>query len=105
MSKRFAASLIAAAVLAIVAGSGAAEAAITPTEGTSERSAAPAGPPPAAGSKKLAHVEDLAHRRIGALQGSAHVKYVAQTWPRATLLQYNTPADLVLAVKTGKVDA
>jgi polar amino acid transport system substrate-binding protein len=54
---------------------------------------------------KLAHVDDLKDRRIGALQGSAHVEYVEKTWPRATLLQYNTPADLLLAVKTGKVDA
>jgi polar amino acid transport system substrate-binding protein len=59
---------------------------------------------PAAGSK-LAHVDELKDKRIGALQGSAHVEYVEKTWPRATLLQYNTPADLLLAVKTGKVDA
>ena len=54
---------------------------------------------------KLAHVDDLKDKRIGALQGSAHVDYVEKTWPRATLLQYSSPADLLLAVKTGKVDA
>src|SRR6185295_3602859 len=31
--------------------------------------------------------------------------YVVKTWPQATLLQYNSPSDLGLAVKTGKVDA
>jgi polar amino acid transport system substrate-binding protein len=54
---------------------------------------------------KLVNVDDLKDKRVGALQGSAHVEYVEKTWPRATLLQYNTPADLLLAVKTGKVDA
>ena len=54
---------------------------------------------------KLAQVGDLKDRRIGVLQGSAHVGYVERTWPKATLLQYGTPADLLLAVKTGKVDA
>jgi His/Glu/Gln/Arg/opine family amino acid ABC transporter permease subunit len=54
---------------------------------------------------KLVHVDDLKDKRIGVLQGSAHVDYVERNWPRATLLQYSSPADLLLAVKTGKVDA
>ena len=61
---------------------------------------------PACGAAtKLVNVDDLKDKRVGALLGSAHVEYVEKTWPRATLLQYNTPADLLLAVKTGKVDA
>src|SRR6185295_19452556 len=59
----------------------------------------------AAAGTRLTQVDDLKDKRIGALQGSAHVGYVEKTWPRATLLQYNSPADLLLAVKTGKVDA
>jgi len=39
------------------------------------------------------------------LLGSAHADYVTTHYPRATLLQYSSPADLILAVKTGKVDA
>jgi polar amino acid transport system substrate-binding protein len=58
-----------------------------------------------AATPKLAHVDDLKDKRIGVLQGSAHVEYVQKTWPKATLLQYGAPADLLLAVKTGKVDA
>ncbi|HEX2828194.1 MAG TPA: ABC transporter substrate-binding protein/permease [Burkholderiales bacterium] len=64
-----------------------------------------AGAAPAAAPAKLAHVDDLKDKRVGALLGSAHVDYVRKTWPRATLLQYSSPADLLLAVKTGKVDA
>ncbi len=61
--------------------------------------------PAGAAGEKLVNVDDLKDKRVGALQGSAHVEYVEKTWPRATLLQYNAPADLLLAVKTGKVDA
>jgi polar amino acid transport system substrate-binding protein len=101
----FATSLVVVATLCFVDGSGAAETPAPPTEVKSKRSAPAAGSAQATESKKLEHVDDLADRRIGALQGSAHVEYVEKTWPRATLLQYNTPADLLLAVKTGKIDA
>jgi polar amino acid transport system substrate-binding protein len=104
MRKRFAISLIVVAILGFIATCRAAEPAAS-AQDTSERSAASAASPEGTGSKKLAHVDDLDGRRIGALQGSAHVEYVEKTWPRATLLQYNTPADVLLAVKTEKVDA
>ena len=64
-----------------------------------------AGSAAQAAPAKLAHVDDLKDKRVGALLGSAHVDYVQKTWPRATLLQYGSPADLLLAVKTGRVDA
>jgi polar amino acid transport system substrate-binding protein len=105
MRTRFAASLVVLAMLGFVAASGSTEATAPAIEGTSKRSAAAAASVQATESKKLEHVDDLAERRIGVLQGSAHVEYVEKTWPRATLLQYNTPADLLLAVKAGKVDA
>src|SRR5688572_12158162 len=54
---------------------------------------------------KLEHVDDLKDKRIGVLLGSAHVDYVTKHYPRASLLQYSSPADLILAVKTGKADA
>ncbi|WP_346354038.1 ABC transporter substrate-binding protein/permease [Azotosporobacter soli] len=54
---------------------------------------------------KLATLEDLKDKRIGILLGSVHDAYVAKTFPDATVLQYKSPSDLVLAVKTGKVDA
>ena len=75
--------------------------------GDTERPAAnaPSQPPAVPVSAKLRQVDDLADKRIGALLGSAHVDYVTRTWPRATLMQYGSPADLLLAVKTGKVDA
>ncbi|MGJ0484809.1 MAG: ABC transporter permease subunit [Methylomicrobium sp.] len=53
----------------------------------------------------LASVADLKDKRIGVLVGSAHDIYAAKNFPAATILQYKSPADVALAVKTGKVDA
>ncbi|MGR9046844.1 MAG: transporter substrate-binding domain-containing protein, partial [Gammaproteobacteria bacterium] len=54
---------------------------------------------------KLASTADLKDKRIGVLVGSAHDTYATRNYPDATILQYKTPADVALAVKTGKVDA
>jgi polar amino acid transport system substrate-binding protein len=56
-------------------------------------------------SVKLGSVADLKDKRIGVLLGSIHDTYAIKTYPHATVLQYKTPSDLVLAVKSGKVDA
>ena len=39
------------------------------------------------------------------LVGSAHDTYATKNFPDATILQYKSPSDVALAVKTGKVDA
>jgi len=57
------------------------------------------------GPGRLRSVEDLARARLGVLLGSAHDTYATKNYPAATILQYKTAADVVLAVKSGKVDA
>ena len=57
MTKAWLRSLILLATLVLLAGGGKAEA-----------------------GSKLAHVDDLKDKRIGALLGSAHVDYVTKTW-------------------------
>ncbi len=61
--------------------------------------------PAAKQGTKLASVADLQDKRIGVILGSAHDTYATKHYPNATILQYKSPADVVLAVKTGKVDA
>ncbi len=56
-------------------------------------------------SAKLASADDLKDKRIGVLLGSVHDTYATKNYPLATILQYKTPSDLLLAVKSGKVDA
>ncbi|MCL7419603.1 MAG: ABC transporter permease subunit [Methylobacter sp.] len=54
---------------------------------------------------KLASIEDLKDKRIGVMVGSAHDTYATKNYPDATILQYKSPADVALALKSGKVDA
>ncbi|WP_031429468.1 ABC transporter permease subunit [Methylomicrobium agile] len=53
----------------------------------------------------LVSVADLKNKRIGVLMGSAHDTYATKNYPDAAIFQYKSPADVALAVKTGKVDA
>ena len=50
-------------------------------------------------------VDNVKDKRIGVLLGSVHDTYVTKTYPKATVLQYKSPTDIVLAVKSGKVNA
>lgn len=54
---------------------------------------------------KLTSPDDLKDKRIGVLLGSAHSTYAHQHYPNATVLEYGSAADVVLALKTKKVDA
>jgi polar amino acid transport system substrate-binding protein len=53
----------------------------------------------------LSTVADLKDKRIGVLLGSVHDTYAMKNYPDATILQYKSPPDILLAVKSGKVDA
>jgi polar amino acid transport system substrate-binding protein len=53
----------------------------------------------------LRSVDDLKHKRIAVLLGSVHDSYAMQHFPQAVIMQYKSPSDILLAVKSGKVDA
>jgi polar amino acid transport system substrate-binding protein len=59
----------------------------------------------AAGAGKLASVADLKGKRLGVLLGSMHDKYAMTHYQGTTILQYKSPPDMMMAVKSGKVDA
>lgn len=48
---------------------------------------------------------DLADKKIGVLMGSADSPYAHSQYPHATVLEFQSGPDIVLAVKTKKVDA
>ena len=54
---------------------------------------------------RLSSPADLKDKRIALLLGSVHDKYAAEHYPGATVMQYKSPSDLLLAVKSGKADA
>ncbi|WP_449258108.1 ABC transporter permease subunit [Chlorobium limicola] len=53
----------------------------------------------------LSSLDDLKQKKIGVLLGSIHERYAIKAWPEASILQYQSPSDLVVAVKSGKADA
>lgn len=57
------------------------------------------------GSLKLRRHEDIRNKRVGVLLGSVHDKYMMNTYPQASVMQYKSPSEIILAVKSGKVDA
>lgn len=56
-------------------------------------------------SGKLTSIDDLKDKKIGVLLGGIHDQYASERFPDATIMQYKSQSDLLLAVKTEKVDA
>lgn len=56
-------------------------------------------------SGKLKTAADLQDKRIAVLQGSTHEAYAVKQFPKATVEEYKSVSDMLLAVKTGKADA
>lgn len=56
-------------------------------------------------SEKIKSIDDLKNKQIGVLLGSVHDTYAIKNFPNAKIMQYKNPSELILAVKSGKVDA
>lgn len=54
---------------------------------------------------ELRTAQDVAELTVGVLQGSAHDTWAQANFPKATLAQFVSYADLLAAVEAGKVDA
>lgn len=52
----------------------------------------------------ISNLEDLKNKKIGVMLGSTHDVFAHKHYPEADILQYKSPADVLLGVKTGKVD-
>jgi len=52
----------------------------------------------------IANLEDLKNKKIGVMLGSTHDAFAHKQYPEADILQYKSPADVLLGVKSGKVD-
>jgi His/Glu/Gln/Arg/opine family amino acid ABC transporter permease subunit len=53
---------------------------------------------------KMATIEDMANKRIGVCSGFIYDKFATERFPAATIHRYNSQTDLLLAVKSEKVD-
>lgn len=54
---------------------------------------------------KFISVEDIKDKRIGVLLGSVHDEYAAKNYPDAEVIQYKAAADVLVALKSKKIDA
>lgn len=54
---------------------------------------------------RLSAPDDLKDKRIGVLLGSTHDVYVTKNYPKATISRYKNPSDMLVGVKSGKIDA
>jgi len=54
---------------------------------------------------KLSSPNDVKDKKLGVLLGSVHDTYAAKNYPNAAVSQYKSPSELILAVRSGKVDA
>jgi His/Glu/Gln/Arg/opine family amino acid ABC transporter permease subunit len=72
---------------------------------TSSEPAATAGSRAPNTAGMMSSTDDLKDKRIGVLLGSVYDRFATKTYPQATVLQFDTPSDLQLAVLAGKVDA
>lgn len=52
----------------------------------------------------LATIDDLADKKIGIFTGTVQDAFIAQKYPQAKILRYESTADLMMSVKTGKID-
>ncbi len=49
--------------------------------------------------------DDIAEKRIGIFAGTVHDAFVAHKYPKAKVFQFNSSSDMILSLKTDKIDA
>jgi polar amino acid transport system substrate-binding protein len=54
---------------------------------------------------KLKTLEDIADKRIGIFTGTVHDGFIARHYPKATAFRYDMTSDMILSLKTNKIDA
>lgn len=58
-----------------------------------------------AAGARLKALDDIADKKIGVFTGTVHDKFVADRYPKATIFRYESTSDMILSLKTGKIDA
>ncbi len=53
----------------------------------------------------MSKVEDIDGKRVGVFSGTVHDKFVSTNYPNSKILLYDNTADMMISLKTGKIDA
>ena len=56
------------------------------------------------GTPKYTKLEDIADKTIGIYSGTVHDKFIAENYPKAKIKRFDLSADMVLSLRTGKID-
>ncbi len=56
-------------------------------------------------ASKLTNLDDLAEKKIGIFSGTVHDAFLTKKYPKASVSRFESTADLILSVSTGKTDA
>lgn len=54
--------------------------------------------------KTFEELDDIAGKRVGVYAGTIHDEFVQENYPSARIYRFNAPADIVLALRSGKID-
>lgn len=60
--------------------------------------------PGAATDAKMKTLDDIANKKVGVFEGTVHDGFVAKKFPNAEIKRYGSTADMLLSLKTDKVD-
>ena len=56
-------------------------------------------------SSKLTKLDDIANKKIGIFTGTVHDAFISKKYPNASVFRFESTADMMLSVKSGKIDA
>jgi len=54
---------------------------------------------------KFSKLDDIADKKIGIFTGTVHDAFISKKYPKAEIYRFESTADMMMSVKTGKVDA
>jgi len=54
---------------------------------------------------KLKFLDDISDKRIGIFTGTVHDAFISKKYPKAQIFRFESTADMMMSVKSGKVDA
>lgn len=60
---------------------------------------------PGAADAKMRVLDDIADKSVGVFAGTVHDAFVATHYPEARISRFNSPADIILSLSMGKIDA
>jgi len=58
-----------------------------------------------AATARMSELNDIADKRVGIFSGTVHDAFMAEHYPKARVFRYDGTADMMLSLKTGKIDA